>query len=132
MAQNSKMNYFPGLQTSLELKAKIYSPPYRPQSNGHIKEFHKFLKSCPAKHISRHREWDYVVPLATISYNWLPNQHSKESPFFVMFGRDVLTSLSQLNKPNVRYMRTENLVIVSLLYINKSLDPFDFINFIQV
>ena len=71
------------------VERKIYSPPYRPQSNGRIEGFHKFLKSCLAKHISRHREWDDVVPLATASYNWLPNQHSKESPFFVMFGRDA-------------------------------------------
>ena len=40
----------------LGVERKIYSPPYRPQSNGHIEGFHKFLKSCKAKHISRHRE----------------------------------------------------------------------------
>ena len=43
----------------------IYSPPYRSQSNGFIKGFHKFLKSCLAKHISRHGEWDDMVPLVT-------------------------------------------------------------------
>ena len=47
------------------VERKIYSPPYRLQSNGKIEGFHKFLKSCLAKHISRHREWDDVVPLAT-------------------------------------------------------------------
>ena len=76
-----------------------------------LKGFHKFLKSCLAKHISRHREWDNVVPLATALYNWLPNQHSKESPFFIMFGRDALTNLSQLTKPNLRYMGTEDLIL---------------------
>ena len=63
-------------------------------------------------HISRHREWDNVVPLATASYNWLPNQHSKESPSFVnMFGRDALTNLSHLTKPDLRYMGTEDLIL---------------------
>ena len=52
-----------------------------------------------------------MVPLATASYNWLPNQHSKESPFFVMFGRDALTNLSQLTKLNLRYMGTEDLIL---------------------
>ena len=56
-------------------------------------------------------EWDNVVPLVTASYNWLPNQHSKESLFFVMFGRDTLTNLSQLTKPNLRYMGTEDLIL---------------------
>ena len=49
------------------------------------------LKACLSKHISRNREWDDVAPLATASYNWLPNQHSRELPFFIMFGRDVLS-----------------------------------------
>ena len=78
-----KNDLFPGWQSSLGVERKIYSPPYRPQSNGRIEGFHKFLKSCLAKHISRHREWDDVVPLATALYNWLPNQHSKESPFLL-------------------------------------------------
>ena len=51
------------------------------------------------------------MPLVTASYNWLPNQHSKESLFFVMFGRDALTNLSQLTKPNLRYMSTEDLIL---------------------
>ena len=52
-----------------------------------------------------------MVPLGTSSYNWLPNKHSKESPFFVMFGRDALTNLSQLTKPILRYMGTEDLIL---------------------
>ena len=52
-----------------------------------------------------------MVPLATASYNWLPNQHSKESPFFVMFGRDAVTNLSQLTKPKLRYMGSEDLIL---------------------
>ena len=95
----------------LGVERNIYSPPYRPQSNGRIEGFHKFFKSCLAKHISRHCEWDDVVPLATASYNWLPNQHSKESPFFVMYGRDAVTNLSQLTKPKLRYMGTEDLIL---------------------
>ena len=52
-----------------------------------------------------------MVPLATALYNWLPNQHSKESPFFVMFGRDAVTNLSQPTKPKLRYMGTEDLIL---------------------
>ena len=106
-----KNDLFSRVAKELGVERKIYSPPYRPQSNGLIEGFHKFLKSCLAKHISRHREWDDVVPLATASYNWLPNQHSRESPFFIMFGRDALTNLSQLTKPNLRYMGTEDLIL---------------------
>ena len=69
------------------------------------------------KHISRCREWDDVTPLATASYNWLCNQHSRESPFLVMFGRDVLTNL-HLILPNLRYMCTSDLILYLELMSN--------------
>ena len=106
-----KNDLFSRVVGQLGVERKIYSPPYRLQSNGKIEGFHKFLKSCLAKHISRHREWDDIVPLVTASYNWLPNQHSKESPFFVIFGRDAVTNLSQLTKPKLMYMGTEDLIL---------------------
>ena len=106
-----KNDLFSRVVKELAVERKIYSPLYKPQSNGHIQGFHKFLKSCLAKHNSRHREWDNLIPLATASYNWLPNQHSEESPFFVMFGRDALTNLSYLTKPNLRYMGAEDLIL---------------------
>ena len=106
-----KNDLFSRVAKELGVERKIYSPPYRPQSNGRIEGFDKFLKSCLAKHISRHREWNDVVPLASASYNWLPNQHSKESPFFIMFGRGALTNLSQLTRPDLRYMDTEDLIL---------------------
>ena len=101
-----KNDLFSRVAKELGVERKIYSPQYRPQSNGLMEGFYKFLKSCLAKHISRHREWDDVVSLATASYNWLPNQHSKESLFFIMFDRDALRNLSQLTKPNLRDMGT--------------------------
>ena len=95
----------------MEWERKIYTPPYRPQSNGHIEDFNNFLKACLSKHISRNRVWDDVTPLATTSYNWLPNQHSRKSSLFVMFGRDTLTNLQHLIKPKLRYMGTSDLIL---------------------
>ena len=106
-----KNDLFSRVAKELGVERKIYSPLYRPPSNGCIEGFHKFLKSCLTKHIPRHREWDDVIPIATASYNWLPTQHSMESPFFVIFGRDDLTNLSHLTKPNLWYMGTEDLIL---------------------
>ena len=106
-----KNDLFSQVAEQLGVERKIYTPPYQPQSNGRIEGFHNFLKLCLAKHISRNREWDDVAPLATASYNWLPNQHSKESPFFVMFGRDALTNLKHLISPKLRYMGMEELIL---------------------
>ena len=77
--------------------------PYRPSSNGHIKGFHNFLKACISKHVSPQLEWTSVVPLACAAYNFLPNEHSMESPFFLMFGRDAVLPLNSLLSPQFHY-----------------------------
>ena len=59
----------------LGVEHEIYLPPYRPQSNGRIESFHYFLKACISKHTIPQIEWDDVVPLACVAYNFLPNEH---------------------------------------------------------
>ena len=49
-------------------------------------------------------EWTSVVPLACAAYNFLPNEHSKESPFFLMFGRDAVLPLNSLLFPQFHYL----------------------------
>ena len=100
----------------LGVKHKIYSPPYRPQSNGRIESFHYFLKACISKHIMPQIEWDDVVPLACAAYNFFPNEHSKESPFFLMFGRDAILPLNKLLQPQVQYLgNDENILSMQAL-----------------
>ena len=95
---------------------KIYSPPYHPQSNGKIEAFHYFLKACMGKHMKAVGEWDDVVPLACAAYNFLPNEYSRESPFFLMFGRDPILPLNKLLQPKVRYLgNDENILSLEAL-----------------
>ena len=75
-----KNELFTQVADQLGVEREIYIPPYRPQSNGCSEGFYNFLKACLSKHISRQREWDNVIPMATASYNWLPNQHSRNHP----------------------------------------------------
>ena len=52
-----------------------------------------------------------MIPLTCAAYNFMPNEHSKESPFFLMFGREVLLPLNTLFKPAVTYLgNDENLL----------------------
>ena len=95
------------ISKELGVEYKVYSPPYRPQSNGRIESFHYFLKACMAKHITAQLEWDDVIPLACAAYNFFPNEHSRESPFFLMFGRDPLILLNKLLRPKLRYLGNE-------------------------
>ena len=91
-----KKQLFKWVANELDVKYKNYTAPYRPSSNGRIEGFHNFLKACISKHISPQLEWTSVVPLACTAYNFLPNEHSKESPFFLMFGRDSVLPLNKL------------------------------------
>ena len=102
-------------QITKELRVvyKLYTPPYHPASNGRIEGFHAFLKACISKHISPQLEWDDLVPLACAAYNFIPNKHSKESLFFLMFGRDPVLPLNTQLEPKIRYMGND-INIISL------------------
>ena len=95
---------FEQVTKELGVKYKKYTLPYCPASNGHIEGLHNFLKACISKHISPRLEWTDVVPLACAAYNLVPNKHSRESPFFLMFGRNPVLPLNSLLAPNYRYM----------------------------
>ena len=89
------------------MEYKLYTPPYHPASNGRIEGFHAFLKACIAKHITPQLKWDVLIPLACAAYSFMPNEHSKESPFFLMFGRDPVLPLNTLLGPKMGYLGTD-------------------------
>ena len=103
MAQSSRISFFEQVAKELDLEYKLYTLPYHPASNGQIEGFHAFPKACIAKHVAPQLEWDVLVPLACAAYNFIPNEHSKESPFFLMFGRDPVLPLNILLGPKMRY-----------------------------
>ena len=47
-----KNKLFKEVAETLGTEFSILSPPYRPQSNGKIEGFHRFLKACIDKHIN--------------------------------------------------------------------------------
>ena len=64
-------------------------------------------------------EWDVLVPLACAAYNFIPNEHSKESPFFLMFERDPVLPLNTLLGPKMRYLGND--INILLLEAMKSM-----------
>ena len=76
---------------------RVYSLVYTLQSNGKLEGFHHFFKACISTHIwGNQLEWDEIVPLAMVAYNFFPCQSSRESPFVLMFGRDPITPFLSL------------------------------------
>ena len=99
-----KNKMFEQVAKELGLEYKLYTPPYHPALNGRMDGFHAFLKACIAKHVVPQLEWDVLIPLACAAYNFIPNGHSKESPFFLMLGRDPVLPLNTLLGPKMRYL----------------------------
>ena len=51
-----------------------------------------------------------------MAYNFMPNEHSKESPFFVMFWRDCILPLNTILSPKLRYLgMDENILSLEAL-----------------
>ena len=103
-----KNKLFKEVISKLGTEFSIHSPPYRPQSNGKIEGFHRFLKTCIGKHINYGLEWDELTPMATACYNFFPNCNARESAFFIMFGRDPINKLNMLLHAARRYFHHEN------------------------
>ena len=94
-----KNKLFKEVIVKLGMEFLIHSPPYRPQSNGKIDGFHRFLKACIGKHINHGLEWDELTPMATA----FPNCSARESAFFIMFGRDPIHKLNMMLHSARRY-----------------------------
>ena len=85
----------------------IHSLPYRPQSNGKIEGFHRFLKVCITKHINHGLEWDELTPMATACYNFFPNCSARKTAFFLMLGRDPVNKLNHMLHQAKRYFHDD-------------------------
>ena len=68
-----KNEVFRDMLQKLGTEKLIHSPPYRPQSNGRIEGFHRYLKACIAKHMTNGLEWDQIMAMATATYNYFTN-----------------------------------------------------------
>ena len=103
-----KKKLFKEVIKELGTEMTIHSPPYRPQSNGKIEGFHRFLKASIAKHIKHGLEWDELTPMATACYNYFPNYNARKSAFFLMFGRDPVNKLNHMLHQARRYFHDDN------------------------
>ena len=83
--------------TSAQMKAlanklgfiKVYTSPYRPQSNSVLECAHGFVNQSLTQIVTNHQvEWDTVHHIVEMAYNVFPTRANRESPFFFMFQQD--------------------------------------------
>ena len=106
-----KNKIFEQIAKELGVVYKLYTPSLSSSIQWQDRRISCLPKSCISKHIVPQLEWDDLVPLACAAYNFIPNEHSKESPFFLMFGRDPVLPLNTLLEPKIRYLGNDNNVL---------------------
>ena len=68
---------------------KINTSGYHPQTDGLVEKFNSTLQSMIAKSSDKHAtEWDKQLPLLLFAYRSVVQESTKESPFFLLYGRD--------------------------------------------
>ena len=79
---------------------RIFSAPYHHQSNGKLEVFHKYLKLTLKKLCEKEpMNWDNFLNQLLASYRIITNLATAETPFFLVYGRDLNLPLHQLLEP---------------------------------
>ena len=68
---------------------KVNTSGYHPQSDGLVKRFHSRLTNMLSKCVDCHgKDWDLHLPYVLYAYRVTAQESTKESPFFLLYGRD--------------------------------------------
>lgn len=73
---------------------KIFTAPYRPQTDGQVERFNKTLMKQLSHYSNEYTDdWNKFLPHALFAYRVTPQTSTKASPFEILFGRIARTPL---------------------------------------
>ena len=93
------------MKGDIEIK-KVNTSSYHPQTDGLVEKFNSTLIGMVAKVAEQSgKDWDRHLPFLLFAYRVSVQESIKESPFFLLYGRDPrIPSESVLNQPSSPYM----------------------------
>ena len=93
------------MKGDIEIK-KVNTSSYHPQTDGLVEKFNSTLIGMVAKVAEQSsKDWDRHFPFLLFAYRASVQESTKESPFFLLYGRDPrIPSESVLNQPSSPYM----------------------------
>ena len=69
---------------------KVSTTGYHPQTDGLVERFNRTLTDMLAKTVDKSgRDWDRHLPHVLFGYRVSPQESTRESPFFLLYGRDA-------------------------------------------
>ena len=94
----------------LFLVKKINTTAYHPQTDGLTERFNHTLCSMLAMYVSKHqRDWDRFIPFALFAYRTAVQESTKETPFYLIYGRDPCLPLDVvLSAPISKYASVDD------------------------
>ncbi len=88
----------------------IRTTAYRPQTNGKIERFHRFVNECLSKLLMQERcqdSWNRYIPALLMAYRTSVNETTRFTPYFLLYGRDPILPMDTLLEPKLKYMGDE-------------------------
>ena len=68
---------------------KVFTSAYHPQTDGLVERFNKTLAQLLSMYTSRNQQdWDEYLPAVLFAYRSTRQESTKETPYFLMYGRD--------------------------------------------
>ena len=82
----------------------ITTSSYNPQSNAKVERFHKTHADVRAK-LAEHNKgnWDLFLTQALAAVRFSMNETTKFSPYYLVYGRDVVLPIDNLLRPRRKY-----------------------------
>lgn len=82
----------------------VLTSVYHPQSNAKVERFHRTLHDILSKKINESQEtWDICLNQALAAIRFNVSESSKYSPYFLLYGRDVVLPVDNLFKLRRKY-----------------------------
>ena len=89
---------------------KVNTTAYHPQTDGLTERFNHTLCSMLSMYVSKHqRDWDRFIPFALFAYRTATQESTKETPFYLIYGRDPCLPLDVvLSAPISKYVSVDD------------------------
>ena len=89
---------------------KVNTTAYHPQTDGLTERFNHTLCNMLSMYVSKHqRDWDRFIPFALFAYRTATQESTKETPFYLIYGRDPCLPLDVvLSAPISKYVSVDD------------------------